>query len=198
MRKLAIAFALTVIGTTIPASESYAATLEGWVFRDVNGNGQRDATLLDTGQDTYERGIGGATVAAINAAGVSTAGAFVACTGRDTPIAGCVNILDSFYRITVANNAAYRIELSGIAGLANGVLRAGVQTPVAGAGQVGSNSAVQFVTVAAADIIAFRCWRQAHQRIPKSALLPCLSHRPLVQMVKPARLRLAFMMAAVM
>jgi hypothetical protein len=149
MKKLTFAFLLAALA---PIADLHAAVLEGWVFRDANGNGQRDAELLDVGQDTYERGISGATVAAVNAVGVSTAGAFVACTGRDTPIAGCVNILDSFYRITVANNASYRIELSGLAGLANGVLSAGVQSPTAGAGQVGSNSAVQFLAVAAADV----------------------------------------------
>ena len=147
MKRLAI-----VVLAALAAFDLHAAILQGWVFRDVNANGQRDATLVDLTQDTYERGISGVTVAAINAAGGSTAGTFTACTGRDAPRVGCVNIFDSFYTINVANTAAYRIELSGLSGVANGVLRAGVQSPTAPAGQVGSNSSVQFVTVAAADI----------------------------------------------
>lgn len=51
-----------------------AATIQGWVFRDVNGNGLRDSDVTDASQDTVERGISGVTVAAINAAGTSVAG----------------------------------------------------------------------------------------------------------------------------
>ena len=43
----------------LTAVDLHAAVLQGWVFRDVNANGQRDATLADAAQDTYERGISG-------------------------------------------------------------------------------------------------------------------------------------------
>jgi hypothetical protein len=124
-----------------------AATIRGWIFRDTNGNGQRDADVTDAAQDTVERGIEGLTVAAIDAAGASVAGSFSACTGRGTPIVGCVTSLDRFYTITVPDNASYRIEISGLSSVANGVLRPGIQSPTAPVEQVGSNSSVQFVTV---------------------------------------------------
>ena len=39
----------------ITAFDLHAAVLQGWVFRDVNANGQRDATLTDATQVCSER-----------------------------------------------------------------------------------------------------------------------------------------------
>ena len=132
----------------ITAFDLHAATIRGWVFRDANANGLRDATLLDTTQDTYERGLSGLAIAAINAAGTSVAGSYTACTGRDAPLAGCVNSLESFYTITVPDNASYRVEISGLSTVANGTLHSGVQyVGSVPAGQMGSGTNVQFVNV---------------------------------------------------
>lgn len=138
---------IAVLATLLLVGNLQAATIRGWVFRDTNGNGQRDADLDDAAQDTFERAISGLNIAAINGSGGSTAATYTACTGRDAPINGCVNSLDAFYTIAVADNTAYRVEISGLAGVANGILRAGVQAPgTPPAGQMASNSAVQFVT----------------------------------------------------
>ena len=138
---------IAILSAVLLVGDLQAATIRGWVFRDTNGNGQRDADLDDAGQDTYERAINGLSIAAINSSGSSVAATYTACTGRDAPINGCVNNLDAFYTINVADNSAFRVEISGLAGVANGILRAGVQAPgTPPAGQMASNSAVQFVT----------------------------------------------------
>lgn len=126
-------------GDTAKADVALTGTITGRVFQDFNGNGTFDTA---TGLNSIDVGVGGVTVTAYDAAGVSQGGV-VSCTGLNNPTAFCTGTNNGAYNLTAGGVGPYRVEFTTIP---TGFSPSARSTDsVAGGTTTNSGSTVQFV-----------------------------------------------------